>query len=360
MLARGRIRYDMLGLASLLKQQEFRVPIYQRSYAWGNEEVDDFWSDLQHSLESQDDDYFLDSLVLTPSDDDKRLIVIDGQQRLATCSVFLAAMRDVWASQDEEDRANDIQTRYLSTFDRREKENVPRLILNEEDDPFFRDCIVNGEDADPTRESHDRLLDAYHGLRAKLENDFAAHGQRGEDRLLAWLDFVDEAASVITVEVPTEADAFVIFETLNTRGAELTIGDLLKNYLFMRAGSRLETVKTSWVSTLTGLDISAENEVFVNFLRHHWSSKHGAVRERDLYRSIRDHITTSTQAVAYAKEMVDAARHYAALASPTHDYWSEQGFTTTTRHNVETLNRLELEQNRPLLLAVMQRLKLAQ
>lgn len=261
---------------------------------------------------------------------------------------------ETWVSQDEEDRANDIQTTYLSTFDRREKENVPRLILNEEDDPFFRDCIVNDEDAEPTRESHDRLLDAYNSLRDKLENDFAAHGQRGEDRLLGWLDFVDGAASVITVEVPTEADAFVAFETLNTRGAELTIGDLLKNYLFMRAGSRLDTVKTSWVSTLTGLDISAENEVFVNFLRHHWSSKHGAVRERDLYRSIREHITTSTQAVSYSKEMVDAARYYAALASPTHDYWSEQGFTTTTHHNVETLNRLELEQNRPLLLAVMQ------
>lgn len=355
MPARGRIRYDLLGLASLLKQQEFRVPIHQRSYAWRKEEVDEFWADLLHSIESQDDDYyFLGALVLTPSADDKRLIVIDGQQRLATCSVFLAAMRDVWVSQSETDRANDIQSTYLSTFDRRQKEHVPRLILNEEDDPFFRDRIVNGEDADPTRESHERMLDAYGGLRGKLESDFAAHGQRGEERLLAWLDLVDETASVITVEVPTEADAFVIFETLNTRGAELTIGDLLKNYLFMRAGNRLDTVKTAWISTLTGLDISAENEVFVNFLRHHWSSKHGAVRERDLYRSIREHITTSTQAVSYSKEMVDAARYYAALASPTHDYWSEQGFTTTTHHNVETLNRLELEQNRPLLLAVMQ------
>jgi Protein of unknown function DUF262/Protein of unknown function (DUF1524) len=354
MPSKGRIRYDMLGLASVLKQQEFRVPIYQRSYAWGAEEVNDFWGDLRNSLDSQDEDYFLGSLVLTRSEDDKRLVVIDGQQRLATCSVFLAAMRDVWNSQGESARADDIQTRYLSIFDRRAKENVPRLILNEEDDPFFRDFIVNGDAVDPSRESHERLREAHSSLYSKLQNDFAAHGTHGEDRLLAWLDFVDEAASVITVEVPTEAEAFVIFETLNTRGAELTIGDLLKNYLFMRAGNRLDTVKTAWVSTLTALDISAENEVFVNFLRHHWSSKYGAVRERDLYRSIRDHITTASQAVSYAKEMVDAAKFYAALASSSDAYWSGPGFTSTTRDNVETLDRLELEQNRPLLLAVMQ------
>jgi hypothetical protein len=178
--------------------------------------------------------------------------------------------------------------------------------------------------------------------------------RRASNDCLIWVDYLEKAASVITVQVPTEADAFVIFETLNTRGAELTIGDLLKNYLFMRAGDRLETIKTAWISTLTALDISAENEVFVTFLRHHWSSKQGAVRERDLYRSIRDNITTAAQAVKYAEEMVKAARFYAALRSSSHEYWTESGFTTTTRDNVETLGRLELEQNRPLLLAVMQ------
>ena len=170
------------------------------------------------------------------------------------------------------------------------------------------------------------------------------HGRRAEERLLKWIEFIDDQASVITVEVPTEADAFVIFETLNTPGAELTIGDLLKNYLFMRAGDQLETVQNAWISALAALDISAENEVFVTFLRHHWSSKHGAVRERDLYASIREDITTARKAVVYAKELVTAARDYAALMTASHDYWRKRGFTATTRANVETLLRLELEQ----------------
>jgi hypothetical protein len=354
MPAKGRITYNMLGLASLLQQDEFTVPIYQRAYAWTADEVDDFWSDIKHALDSKDEDYFLGSLVLTPSEDGRRLTVIDGQQRLATCSILLAALRDVWNDNDEPERAEHVQNTYLSTFDLKNKEKVPRLILNEEDDPFFRDRIVGRGDEEPTRESHERIASAYDDLRSTLADDFSSYGKAGEQRLLDWLDYLEKGASVITVEVPTEADAFVIFETLNTRGAELTIGDLLKNYLFMRAGDRLETIKTAWVSTLTALDISAENEVFVTFLRHHWSSKQGAVRERDLYRSIRDNITTASQAVKYAQEMVKAARFYAALRSSSHEYWTESGFTTTTRDNVETLSRLELEQNRPLLLAVMQ------
>jgi Protein of unknown function (DUF1524)/Protein of unknown function DUF262 len=267
--------------------------------------------------------------------------------------VFLSVVRDIWEERGEKKRADDVQKTYLSTFDRRTKEDEPRLILNAEDDPYFRVAIVGGENPDTDRPSHDRIADAYNVLRGRLSADLEKFGKKADDRLLEWVDFIEETAAVITVRVPTEADAFVIFETLNTRGADLTIGDLLKNYLFMRAGKRLETVKASWVSTLTALDVSAENEEFVTFLRHHWSSKYGAVRERDLYRSIRDHITTSTQAVDYANEMVEAAKHYAALNSPSDDYWSGKGFTTTTRENVEILLRLELEQNRPLLLAVM-------
>jgi hypothetical protein len=68
-----------------------------------------------------------------------------------------------------------------------------------------------------------------------------------------------------SLPVPTEADAFVIVETLNDRGADLTIGDLRKNYLFMRAGRRLDTVKSSLAAAPAGLDISAENELFISF-----------------------------------------------------------------------------------------------
>jgi hypothetical protein len=351
--SKGRISYDMLGIASILGGHKFRVPIYQRSYAWEQVAVDDFWDDLKHALDEDEPEYFLGTLVLTPHTDRGRTTVIDGQQRLATTSVLLAALRDLYTDRQEGDLVDDLQNQYLSLFNRREKTREPRLVMNAEDDPFFRELVVDAKRPKPSRDSHERLLAAYDNLRAKLDQDIKDHGRRGDDRMVAWSDFMDDQALVIAVTVPTEADAFVIFETLNDRGAQLTVGDLLKNYLFMRAGTRLATVQTSWVQALASLDISAENEIFVTFLRHHWSSMHGAVRERDLYAGIKDRVTSSGQAVAYAKQLAEAAQLYRAITEPGDDHWGKQGFGSSARTNVRTLLGLELEQNRPLLLAVM-------
>jgi hypothetical protein len=102
---------------------------------------------------------------------------------------------------------------------------------------------------------------------------------------------------------------------------------------------------------LGALEISAENSVFTTFLRHLWSSKYGATREKDLYGSIKERVTTQTQAIEFSQELVVASRDYAALLNSEHERWTELG--TVTEKNLQTLNRLDLEQMRPLLLAVM-------
>lgn len=351
---KGRLDYDLIGIADALSRHEYRVPTYQRSYAWADAEILDFWDDLRQSLDAEEPDYFLGTLVLTPHEDGRRITIIDGQQRLATTSLMLAALRRVWLEREEPEQAGDIFSNYLSVFDRRAKIREPRLMLNDEDDQFFRELVVEDKSPTPERESHERLSEALFLFQEKLDADARAHGNKSGERLIRWTEFLDKQATAITVTVPTEADAFVIFETLNDRGAPLTIGDLLKNYLFMRAGDRLDSVRTNWIQALNELDISAENEVFVTFLRHHWSSMFGAVRERDLYSGIKEEIRSANQAVRYAKQLTKAAKLYAALLSPSDDYWTGRHFGTSVRNNVATLLTLELEQNRPLLLAVME------
>jgi hypothetical protein len=353
MPTRGRIDYEMSGIASVLKSRTFRVPIYQRSYAWEHAEIKDFFDDLKHAIEASEPDYFLGTLVLTDQDDGYTTI-IDGQQRLATTSLLLAALRQIHDERGEAETSDDIEREYLSRFDRRSKQRVPRLTLNEEDDWFYCELVIENGEPRAKRESHSRMEKGFHTLREWLQEDIATHGQRADARLLAWSDFLDNQALVIAVTVPTEADAFVIFETLSDRGAPLTLGDLLKNYLFMRAGNRLDAVRNSWVQALTALDLSAENDLFVTFLRHHWSSKEGAVRERELYAKIKEVVTSPQAAVKYAKELADAAKLYRAITEPGDDHWGKGGFGPSTRTNVRTLLDIGLEQNRPLLLAVMQ------
>lgn len=102
------------------------------------------------------------------------------------------------------------------------------------------------------------------------------------------------------------------------------------------------------------MDLSAENDDFITFLRHHWSSKEGAIRERELYARIKRDVTSSARAVRYTKELTEAAKLYKAITEPGDDYWGTPEFGASASANVRTLLDLGLEQNRPLLLAVMQ------
>jgi len=102
----------VIGIGSLLRDKPLTVPTYQRSYAWEDEDVEDYWDDIIRAMRSPNDDYFVGSVVLsqTPGDTQE---VVDGQQRLATTAIIIGAIRDYFLEHDDGDRADDIQGRYL-------------------------------------------------------------------------------------------------------------------------------------------------------------------------------------------------------------------------------------------------------
>lgn len=361
----SKFGFELVGIGSALTNRRLAVPIYQRSYAWGSEEskerdqVAEFWNDLRATFVTQNDEYFLGTVVLAREGADERASIIDGQQRLATTAVLLAAIRDEFSKRGDVSRAAIVQNK-LAEADLASASNVPQLKLNAEDDPFFRKRVVEGDtNAEATLQSHRLIARAYEALRQKIGTtaDDAATGW--SDRLVQWIQFIEERVKIIVVDVPTEADAFLIFETLNDRGADLTIADLLKNYLFRRAGTDLDTVRNAWVSSLANLDVSAAgSQLFTDYLRHYWSSKYGATRERELYARIKDKVATSSTAVDLALELQSSSRLYSAILHSDHEYWS--GFDSSIRNNIDVLQILKLEQNRPLLLAVMQHLPVSE
>jgi len=346
-----RIDFDLGGLGKLLAGRRLSVPIYQRSYAWGEDHVGDFASDLKQAFGASPREYFLGTVVFSNSSPEEPTWVIDGQQRLATLAVLFAAMRDFYVSQGEAARGEHIRTLYLSSYDDDEDADVPKLALNADDDLFFTERIILGnEDASPTRPSHELLASAYDQLQRFVAEIAADAGVDWVSRLVEWRKFLDEQARVVHVTVPDESDAFLIFETLNDRGVDLTLADLLKNYLFGRSAEKLDFVRDRWISALATFDQDAS--LFIVFIRHYWSSLYGPTRERDLFKSIKAEITTKQQTTRFAEDLEAAARLYAALLSGDHEYWNSWG--TTTKNNLDTLNRLGLEQNRPMFLAAMQ------
>lgn len=347
------ISFDLRGLATELKERLINVPIYQRSYAWTLEEVDEFWRDLRGAFSENTAEYFIGTIVLTPAGSANRYFVIDGQQRLATTSILLAAIRDEFNARSDAARGKIVQDTFLSTSDLSTAAVVSRLSLNSEDAHFYEQRVVQSHaDPAPTKASHKLLMGAYAFFRESITKVADDAGLEWARRLTEWVGFVSQNVRCITLVVPTESDAFLIFETLNDRGADLTIADLLKNYLFGRAGEKLDAARDNWMQVLGALEISSENSLFTTFLRHYWSSVHGAVRERDLYKNIKDHVTTQAHVIAFLDELQKAATYYSAIQNSDHEYWD--GLGGTVRENVQTLVRLDLEQNRPLLLAALQ------
>jgi hypothetical protein len=347
---KGYINFDIDGIGHVLADRVLAVPVYQRSYAWGVEQVEDFWEDLRDALAAGVPEYFLGTIVLT-GPHDGRYVVIDGQQRLVTAALLFSAIRDAYLAREDHRRGDHVQHTYLAAFDLSSGLTVPRLMLNAEDREFFESVVIQGTARPPTTGSHRRIEAAYRYLRSRVEEDLAAH-EPWEDRTVRWLEFVAQSVRVIVVAVPSEADAFLIFETLNDRGAPLTISDLLRNYLMAQSGERVDEVTENWVAALGNLDLADETNLFLDFLRQYWSSVNGAVRERDLYTSIRKTVEGEDRAVAFAHALPDASALYAALLDAGHERWDR--YPEDVRASINTLLTLDLGQFRPLALAVME------
>lgn len=365
----GFLQYQATGIAGLLRTQLLSVPFYQRSYSWhiadpkpptrdvvddtDKSQVDEYWDDLIAGFDNQKS-YFLGTVVLANDGDAPgRKVVIDGQQRLATTSLLVAAIRDELSRRGAEDYANSTQNDFIGAFDRRVGSLQPRLILNSDDRDYYNRAILDRDDtAVPINHSQELISRAHQRLSERVSEFARDSGSDWKARLNDLLTYVDKEVQIVAIDVATQADAFLIFETLNDRGADLTVADLLKNYLFSQAEMRLDEVRDSWIKTLTNLDLDkVGNQRFTSFARHLMSSKYGRTRERELYARIRNSVSGPAAAVSFAQELSESSRIYYALLTVDSDYWSD--FEESTRAAAQVLIDLNLEQYRPLLLAAL-------
>src|SRR6266404_1614203 len=113
----ARIQFSLSGIGTQLKERLLAVPVYQRSYAWTTEQVTEFWGDIRAAHSERSPEYFFGTVVLTRQASPPRDSIIDGQQRFATVSILLAAIRDEYASRGDQRRRDILQRDYLSTAD---------------------------------------------------------------------------------------------------------------------------------------------------------------------------------------------------------------------------------------------------
>jgi len=282
------------------------IPPYQRPYAWEREQIDDLWDDIMSSL---DDGHFMGSLVLN-AEDPERPQVIDGQQRLTTLLLLTRIIQDRYLALGANDRAEGLyQLFFADTFG--EGDARFRLRTGDANWDAFRDYVLRRHD-DPERKRWADAANESRIVRAKNQRLFE-NARVLSEKVDAWiLDLSDDDAierlarlqqtlirrlEFVVVSVNSAPDAFLLFETLNDRGLQLSQGDLLKNHLLSRvaatgsnSSAEIEAAADEWEGLLDDLGEKAD---VTRFLRHYLLARVFPVKKEQVFDRFKAQIASS-------------------------------------------------------------------
>lgn len=234
------------------KEQTYIIPPYQRAYAWGKNQWAEFFDDINNS----DGEYFLGSIICINEDEQDKSnevsinLVIDGQQRLTTISILLLAIYDKINRLLESEEIlkktkevavlqEEIQGRFffdkkISLFDVK-PEKKPRLTLslqnNNSADYIELISEVTNENklnSPPKNHGNRRIKQAYNHFFKQL--DELCDEENVKYNLNNVFKFYTKLsmAFIVKITVDDASSAFILFESLNNRGMELTPIDLIK------------------------------------------------------------------------------------------------------------------------------------
>ncbi|MEW9527283.1 DUF262 domain-containing protein [Microbispora sp. NPDC049125] len=280
----------------------------QRQYAWTKKEVDTFWTDVEKFSKSRatggeaSSEYFIGPIVTITDEQVKTRALLDGQQRLTTSTILLSALRDaLWAIGTAESRvqATNLQRDYIARKASRRQPMEYFLTLSRFDKDFFRDYIQNWDETQGQPERVEKPINPSHQLIIQARSNFdlkIAQKLSEMDHIEDQLDWVEDFSNClidglvfVEIQTPTSSDANEVFETINSRGKDLSTVDLVRNFLMEKSldSDEKDRVNQTWDFLLQGFDKREEIE---RFLRHSWVARHGDVKTHSLYTTIRTNL----------------------------------------------------------------------
>lgn len=272
-------------LKFLRKSPQFVIPIYQRNYSWTAAQCRQLWADLMRAgRDEKVNAHFIGSIVyvergLSSVTSQEALLVIDGQQRLTTSTLLIAALAKHFESQGvgellEAFSAKKLRNYYLLNPDE-DGERHFKLILSETD----KDTLLAILQGSPMpAEASSRITENY-----ALFQELIAANQSELEAICQGL------AKLVIVDVSLDRaqdNPQLIFESMNSTGLELSQADLIRNYILMGLEPKLQTelYKTYWRPMERAFGQAAYVVHFDAFMRHYLTAKTGEIPNvREVY-----------------------------------------------------------------------------
>ncbi|NEU96027.1 DUF262 domain-containing protein [Bradyrhizobium uaiense] len=317
----------------------FQIPPYQRPYSWTTEEAGELIGDLLGFMRARPlaveemPPYFLGSIVLIKDEGSPNGDVVDGQQRLTTLTILLAAIRANVSKANASDITQLIYekgSQILGTQDRF------RLTLRERDREFFQKYLQREDGFSQLLELSDGSNDSQRNIRSNARLFDEKLKALPESERLQLAQFIVTRCYLVVVATPDLNSAYRIFSVLNTRGLDLSATDILKaEVVGAFANNQRDAYTKKWEDTEEDLGRESFNELFSHIRMIYRKAK----PQGTLLVEFRDHVLSKMNPQQFIDDLLlPAAEMYeqltgATYASPVH--------AEHVNENLKWLTRLE-------------------
>jgi uncharacterized protein with ParB-like and HNH nuclease domain len=315
--------------------KQFVVPLFQRPYSWGKNEWGKLWEDLVELCEEENPrTHFIGSIVTMPTQSVPegvgKFLLIDGQQRITTIFILLAALRDKTRTLPGT-LADEIHGLYL-TNQYKEGGEALKLLPTQVDRTSFQ-CIIQSH----PNNSDDQINKAYRFFEKRLNSSKAPDVATLKKILVTKL-------SLVSITLDRDDNPHLIFESLNATGRPLTQADLIRNYFFMRihVHQQEKIYQEYWRPIQDSLAANTPE-----FIRHFLMRDGGLIKQDEVYFALKDRANehqTQTDIIAYLEKIAKFAGFYAKLINPDEEPKAK------LRSRLKRLNRIEVTVAYPFLL----------
>ncbi len=305
--------------------KRYIVPKYQRNYSWDYEQLEDLWDDLEaiynNANDKEREEHYMGYLVLKEIQKNNKFEIIDGQQRITTLTLLVLAILQILKKQNEQSRLDNIRENFIIYKRMDDLVEEYKLELNKNNDKYYKDKLVSLTENPKNRNliaSNNLLREAKKFFQKKLEEKNLSPQQLGE-----FLSVVFNGLLFTVMTIDDDVNAYKIFETLNARGVELSIPDLLKNYLFSVADEHSENLIDDFEDKWHDIIVSLGDSDFTKFIRVQWNSLYKFSTKADLFKTIRNEIKEPEDAKNYIIAIHKDMDVYVSLQNYKDDMWKE-------------------------------------
>ncbi|MES1022907.1 DUF262 domain-containing protein [Gloeocapsa sp. BRSZ] len=298
--------------------KQFQIPLFQRSYSWKKENWETLWEDLMSLYREEIKGYYFLGPIVTQAvpgtaDGISPFVVIDGQQRLTTLTIVLAVLRNYLKKTDKV-IANEVQELYL--INKFKKDNdIYKVLPTQSDREVYQSIITAKAVKDINKKG--LVYEAYKFFDTKfkkpgLEEDITLDLNKLKAILL-------EQILLVNITSDEGDNPYLIFESLNNKGEELSQIDLVRNYIFMKipANEQEAVYKNFWLPLQEKFKKHAGNEYASELTNAFWFylRKDGnAISQKEVYKAIKQKFDLAqVNVISQLEEIIQFANYYLRL-----------------------------------------------